>query len=285
MDVFLDKRGEDIKTGNEEAMYWGSVLEEVVANEYQKRTERKVQRVNQMLAHPEHDFMLANIDRAIIAPEIAGNVRWRDGRLTTNRILECKTANGFAFDQWGDAGSDDVPDAYLLQCQWYLCVTRAEVADLAVLIGGSDYRIYSIVRDDALIDDMTEAADRFWKRVQEGIAPDPQSVAESARKWPRHIAGKSLIVDVTTAEACAELSKIGAEKKALESKEDELKTQVMKAFGDAEEISHMGRRLATWKTQQANRLDTRRLKEELPDIAEKFTHVTWSRVFRLAKSE
>ena len=36
--------------------------------------------------------------------------------------------------------------------------------------------------------------------------------------------------------------------KALEAREDELKTQVMSAFGDAEEITYMGKKLATWKT-------------------------------------
>ncbi len=285
MDVFLDKRGETQPNGNEQAMYWGTVLEDVVAHEYQKRTDRKVQRVNKILAHPEHDFMLANIDRAIIVPEIAGNVRWKDGRLTTDRILECKTANGFAADQWGEIGSDNVPDAYLLQCQWYMGITRADVADLAVLIGGSDYRIYSITRDDGLIGDMIEAAAEFWKRVQEGVSPDPQSVADAARKWPRHIAGKSLIVDVTVAEACAELKTIGQQKKQLEDREDELKTQVMSAFGDAEEINYMGKKLATWKNQTANRVDTTRLKKEMPDIAAQFTTSSESRVFRLTKSK
>lgn len=285
MDVFLEKRGETQPKGNEEAMYWGTVLEDVVASEYQKRTGRRVQRINQMLVHAEHDFVLANIDRAVIVPEIAGNVRWKDGRLTTDRILECKTANAYAADQWGDAGTDHVPDAYLLQCQWYLGITRADVADLAVLIGGSDYRIYSIARNDGLIGYMIEAAAEFWRRVQEGIAPDPQSVAEAARKWPRHIAGKSLIVDVTVAEACAELEAIGQQKKQLEAREDELKTQVMSAFGDAEEITYQGRKLATWKTQTTTRIDTTRLKKEMPDIAAQFTTSSESRVFRLIKSK
>lgn len=285
MDVFLEKRGETIPKGNEQAMYWGTVLEDVVAREYQKRTGRKVQRVNQMLVHPEHDFMLANIDRAVIVPEIAGNVRWKDGRLTTDRILECKTANGHAASQWGEIGSDNVPDAYLLQCQWYMGVTRADVADIAVLIGGSDYRIYSIARDDGLIGDMIEVAAEFWQRVQEGIAPDPQSVEEAARKWPRHIAGKSLIVDVTIAEACAELETVVQQKKQLEAREDELKTRIMSAFGDAEEIYYMGRKLATWKTQTTNRVDTTRLKKEMPDIAAQFTTSSESRVFRLTKSK
>ena len=285
LDVYLAKRGEDRPGKNEQAMYWGSVLEDVVAREYQLRTGRRIQRINQMLRHPAHEFAIANVDRAIVSPEIAGNVRWKGGRLTTDRILECKTANAFAADQWGPAGSDYVPESYLAQCQWYLGVTGASVADLAVLIGGSDYRIYSLARDDGLIADMIEMAANFWRRVQDGTAPDPQSVADAARKWPRHLAGKSLVVDVTIADACAELRTIAEQKKQIEAMEDVLKVQIMSAFGDAEEITHGGERLATWKNQSANRMDVARLKLELPDVAARFTTSSENRVFRLAKSK
>jgi putative phage-type endonuclease len=111
-------------------LYWGSVLEDVVAKEYALRTGYKIQRVNKKLVHPKHAFIAANIDRAVVNPEIAGNVRWKDDRLTTDKILECKTSNAFAAGDWGESGTDDVPLYYLIQCQWYLGVTGAETADL-----------------------------------------------------------------------------------------------------------------------------------------------------------
>ena len=86
----------DEDTEEHEYQYWGHVLEDVVAKEYQKRTGNKVQRVNVQMQHPDYPFMQANIDRAVVNPDIAGNVRWKDGRLTTDRLLECKTANAFA---------------------------------------------------------------------------------------------------------------------------------------------------------------------------------------------
>jgi len=160
-DIFLEKTSADTPAQEEsDAMYWGTILEDVVAAEYQKRTGNRVQRVKQLLRHKNHDFAIANIDRAIVNPEIAGTVRWKEkeGWLTTNRILECKTANGFMANEWGEAGTDYVPDAYLLQCQWYLAVTQTDIADLAVLIGGNDYRIFTIARDNSLIDGLLEEA-------------------------------------------------------------------------------------------------------------------------------
>ena len=283
-DVFLDKTAPETQPDTAgEAAYWGTTLEAVVASEYQRRTGRKVQRVNHLLRHPEHDFAIANIDRAVIVPEIAGNVRWKNGKLTTDRILECKTANGFAASEWGEPGTDFVPDSYLCQCQWYLGITDTQVADLAVLIGGNDYRTFTIERDPELFADMIETAGTFWKNCQNGIAPDPATVQDAARKWPRHIAGKSVIVDVDIANACEQLEILNARIKSLNEEADDLKRQIMTAFGDAEEITCQGNRLATWKTQTSHRLDSKRLKEDHPELVAEYTKTTESRVLRLTK--
>lgn len=281
-DVFLDKTA-PVEHEESDSMYWGTVLEDVVASEYQKRSGRKVQRVRQLLRHPEHDFAIANIDRAVIVPEISGNVRWKNGKLTTDRILECKTSNGFAASEWGEPGTDFVPDTYLLQCQWYMGVTDTQVADLAVLIGGNDYRTFTITRDDSLFSDLLMEAETFWNNCQKGIAPDPQNIHDAARKWPRHIAGKSVIVNVDVAEACECLDSINAQIKSLGAIADDLKLRIMAAFGDAEEITHQGIRLATWKSQTSNRLDSTRLRAERPDMAAEYTKTTESRVLRLSK--
>ena len=81
----------------------------------------------------------------------------------------------------------------------------------------------------------------------------------------RAIAGKSLIVDVTVAEARAELETIGQQKSEISKPaRDELKTQVMRRSAMPRKSPH-GKKLATWKIQTANRADTTRLKKEMPD--------------------
>lgn len=249
LDVYLDKRGEtaDADNGNE-AMYWGTVLEDVVAREYAQRAGRKVQRINTMLRHPEHKFALANLDRAVINPQIAGTVRWRDGQLTTDRILECKTANARMADQWGEPGSDFVPDTYLLQVQWYMAVTSTQVADLAVLIGGSDYRTYTIARDDGLIADMLAEAEAFWKLVLAGTPPAPRSADDARRLWPQHIAAKKVVVGQDIAGACADLLSLKGERDEIDARIEAKQLQVMTAMGDAEVAEFEGFTLATWKT-------------------------------------
>ena len=69
--VFLEKtqaiEQEDVQS---EAAYFGNVLEEVVAQEFAKRTGLKVQRRNAILQHPEYPWMLANVDRLIVGERI-----------------------------------------------------------------------------------------------------------------------------------------------------------------------------------------------------------------------
>ena len=47
-------------------MYWGTLLESIVAAHYTKRTGNKVRRINAVLQHPKEAWMLANIDREVV---------------------------------------------------------------------------------------------------------------------------------------------------------------------------------------------------------------------------
>lgn len=280
--VWLDKlgRGEEVDPESP-PLYWGNVLEDVVAKEYQRRSGRKVQRVNRAIVHPEVKIARCNIDRAVINPDIAGNVRWKDGRLTTDRILECKTANGFMAKFWGDEATDAVPEYYLTQCVWNAGIAQAKVCDLPVLIGGQDFRTYSIDFDGDLFADMLSEAEEFWKLVESGVAPDPQTVEDAKHRWARHLDAKTEIVGVDCERAADRLHEIAAQVKALEAEKKAHQLTIMAAMEDAEIANHAGRKLATWKTQEATRIDAKALRAAHPDIADLFSTTTASRVFRL----
>lgn len=281
-DVWLSKRGEAPEDDSDKPwLYWGAVLEDVVAKEYALRTGNKVQRVNAQLIHPEYQFALANIDRAIVNPEIRGNVRWIDGRLTTDRILECKTANGFAASLWGADGTDEIPDYYVCQVQWYMGITGARYADVAVLIGGNDYRSYTVEAHPELFADLLTEAAAFWKLVEDGIAPDPQTVADAQSRWSQHVKGKSHIASGAAARAVDDLAEVKEQIKDLEKREDELKLVIMADMQDAEILTDMGEPIATWKTQTSERLDAKALRKDHPEIAALYSNESTTRVLRL----
>jgi putative phage-type endonuclease len=261
--------------------YWGTVLEDVVAKEYAWRTGRKVQRLTSQMTHPDFNFAIANIDRAVINPEISGNVRWKNGRVTTDRLLECKTANGFMAKQWGEAGTDGVPDAYLIQCQWYMGVTGASICDLAVLIGGQDFRIYTILRDDDLINDLLLQGAAFWELVQSRTEPDPVNYPECVKKWAKSDPSLSVQADDLLIDDLEQIQSIKAKVKELEAQEDALKARVLMALESAETLTYQGVKVATCKTQTRNSFDAKLFEKEQPELYAQYKKQSYTRVLRI----
>lgn len=264
-----------------EPAYWGNTLEEVVAKEYAKRTGRKIHRVNTQMRHPDFGFAIGNIDRAVINPEISGNVRWKDGKLSTDRILECKTANGFSVKQWGEVGSDQVPDSYLIQCQWYMGVTGASICDLAVLIGGQDFRIYTILRDDDLINDLLQQGAAFWELVKNNIAPDPINYPEAVKKWAISDSSLSVQADDLLIDDLEKIQNIKAQVKELEAQEDGLKARVLYALKDAETLTYQGVKVATCKTQTRSSFDAKAFEKDHPELYAQYKKTSSTRVLRI----
>lgn len=157
-ELYLEKRGEieaeDIS--EKEIIIFGNLLEDVVASEYSRRNDVKVQRRNDMIKHPKYPWMLANIDRKVV------------GR---KKGLECKTADKFTRGKWGEDGSDDIPDDYRCQSEHYMIVTGLPEWDLAVLIGGNEFRQYHLQQDKELSELLIEQEAMFWDAVQKGVPP------------------------------------------------------------------------------------------------------------------
>ena len=281
MQIWESKVNPVVDEETSQPAYWGTVLEDVVAKEYAKRTGRKVQRITKQMRHPDFQFAIANIDRAIINPKISGNVRWKDGKITTDRILECKTANGFSVKQWGEAGTDSVPDSYLIQCQWYMGVTGASICDLAVLIGGQDFRIYTINRDDDLINDLLIQGAAFWELVQSRTEPDPVNYPEAVKKWANSDPSLSIQADDLLVDDLEKIQNIKAQVKELEAQEDVLKARVLYALKDAETLMYQGVKVATCKTQVRSSFDSKTFEKDHPELYAQYKKTSSTRVLRI----
>lgn len=290
LDVWREKRGLAEPFEGNAATDWGKILEPVVADKYAATTDRIIVNWGQQIQHedPSLYFMLANIDRAVVNLGMTPVVSWKPGKgLTTDRILEVKTAGFHSAHMWGEPGTDQIPDHFLLQCQWYLEVTGTQICDVAVLIGGQDFRIYTVERNEDLIREMIAAAIDFWACVEAGIEPEPQSLAECQARWQKADPGKSVIVGVDVVEAIAQIEEIKAAIDELQEEQERLKTEVIKAFEDAEEITHQGVKLATYKNSKQPELFDRKLfEQEHPELAKKYTYKGQSaRKFLISKKK
>lgn len=99
------------------------------------------------------------------------------------RIIELKTAGVDKYHLWGDEGTDQVPMNYLIQTVWYMLLTETAKADIAVLIGGNDFRIYTIQKNEALEAKLKKLADRFWEKYVLGREIPPLTGSENVKAY------------------------------------------------------------------------------------------------------
>jgi len=264
--VWLDKIGKGEPLEPKEAMDWGNILEDPIAREYAKRTGQKVERVNKMMFH-ENGISFANIDRRIVGKK---------------RLLEVKTAGLRLAHLWGADGTDEVPDWYMTQVQHYLSVTGYEGADIAVLIGGQEMRIYHIERDEELIAMIDAAVVEFWQFVVNEEQPTASPSVDAAKLlWGVRQKLDSVAND-DALDTIYELKRLKDDIKGLEAQEKELKGVLADIIGEHEAVEDSeGKILATWKYQSANRFDAKAFKEADPALHAQFIKQSESRVMRL----
>lgn len=216
---------------------WGHRLEPVVADWYADHTGRQVQRVNQMLRHPQVEYAFASLDRRVVGER---------------RIVEIKTT------RWGWTGGEEVPGRVQTQVQHQLWVTGYDVADVAVLTGGSEPRVYEIPRDDSFIADLAFLEAEFWGWVQSGTRP-PVDGSENARRvlsklHPRN--DGTLVPSTPDIDAVArDWQAAIATAKETEARADTYANALRSLIGDADGIEGAWGRVTWKKNADSKRVD------------------------------
>lgn len=265
--VYLEKVGEVTDDEQSEAAYWGLRLEDVLAEEYRRRTGRRVRRRNAILQHPDYPWMLANLDREIVGEP---------------GLLEIKTTSAYLRDQWGE---DKAPDKYVLQCQHQMAVTGRQWADLAVLIGGQEFRIVRVHRDEDLIQTLIDIERRFWEEhVVPRIPPEPDGHDVDMRVLASLYPESDPDSIVALPNDAEQLIRQYEDAKAAEAQWAEVRQQAearLKAMLGNSEVGLCGDRRVVWKTVRQFRVDTKRLKAEQPDVYERYAKESAYRRFQI----
>ena len=246
-------------TDDTSPMFWGSLLEPIVAAHYTKRTGRKVRRVNAVLQHPEHPWMLANVDREVIgAPDV--------------QLLECKTAGIHGARLWRDG----VPEYVQLQVMHQLAVTGQRAADVVVLVGGQELRIFRIERDEALIARLIVLEKAFWDMVQSGTAPsgDGSDSAEQALRclYPGDTGDQvDLSEDQELSTTFEELLQARSDLDTAQKREARLRQHIQMHMGEASKALFACGGSVTWKRSKNGQvLNSSLFMQEHPTLAQRY---------------
>lgn len=269
LSVYADKIGEAPEKETSEAMRQGTDFEAYVAERFTEETGIKLRRVNRILQHADYPWMLANIDRDVIGGEGGFEAK------TTNLL------NKHDFD------SGEVPLTYMWQCQHYMAVTGAPFWYLAVLVLGKAFHIFRIDRDEALIAQLIEAERDFWvEHVEKRVPPLPTGTdADEDAIDAIYPAASSAVESVDlfdVADALNLLELLKADKTALEARIKTAEETVKLALGDRER-GNTERWRVSWANGTRNSIDAKRLRTEMPEIAERYTKTSATRTFRITK--
>ena len=264
LQLWMEKTGRDgalpvvDPNDDQSPMYWGTLLEPIVAAHYTRRSGHRVRRVNAVLQHPEHSWMLANIDREVVG---ASDVQ----------ILECKTAGIHGARLWRDG----VPEYVQLQVMHQLAVTSKQAADVAVLLGGQELQVFRIERDDTLIAQLVALEQQFWGYVERDQQPpaDGSASAELALRclYPRD-SGTTLDFS-TDLEMSGVFSDLLAVREVITTQtalESQLKQRIQQRMGEATRaVFEIGE--VSWKrSKDGTSLDTTQLLKEHPEMAQTY---------------
>ena len=268
MDVYLEKTNSDIsEESDNNATYWGKALEEVIAQEYSKRTNLLVSTETTLLRHPEHEFIACNIDR------------WVDNK---KYVLECKTAGFIKAKEWGEEGTDQIPESYLVQVAYYAAICDVPKVDIAVLIGGQDFRIYTYSRDKNLEAKLIKIACNFWyNHIEKRIPPKCVNTRDTFNLFPQSN-HHEIVAQNSIIEKLEELKNVRAEENKIHDTIEKLKVDIQEYMQDYDTlINENGDIVATWKnTAPRSFFDLKRFKEEMKDIYLQYANVAkQSRVF------
>ena len=264
LQLWMEKTGRDgalpvvDPNDDQSPMYWGTLLEPIVAAHYTRRSGHRVRRINAVLQHPQYPWMLANIDREVVgAPDV--------------QILECKTAGIHGARLWRDG----VPEYVQLQVMHQLAVTGKQAADVAVLLGGQELQVFRIERDDTLIAQLVALEQQFWGYVERDQQPpaDGSASAELALRclYPRD-SGTTLDFS-TDLEMSGVFSDLLAVREVITTQtalESQLKQRIQQRMGEATRaVFEIGE--VSWKrSKDGTSLDTTQLLKEHPEMAQTY---------------
>lgn len=261
LDVYLDKTSDDIREETNSAMRWGNLLEDVVAKAYKEDigTGKEVWESDRPIFHTEHRFLAANIDR------------WVGKRKDIREyILECKTAGFNKNKEWGEAGTDQIPESYLVQVAYYASICNVPKVDIAVLIGGQDFRIYTYERNKELEEKLIKIACNFWyNHIEKRVPPKCVNTRDTFNLFPQSN-HHEIVAEDNIMEKWEALKSIRQEEERIQSTIEKLKVEIQEFMRDYEVLRDVnGNVIATWKnTAPKVCFDLKKLKEKFKEVYE-----------------
>jgi putative phage-type endonuclease len=168
-DVYMEYKGLSEPLEMNHHLERGIFLEPAIINWFAHRTKREIEECG-TIVHSEHPLCIAT-------PDAISHINGDD-----RRVLEIKAPGRFKADDWGDPGTDAIPEYYIPQIMWECAVTGLANADVVAFVDGN-IEIYKVPYNQSLFEALLDAAGRFWhNNILKDEPPAPDG-SEKTRQW------------------------------------------------------------------------------------------------------
>ena len=265
--VWMDYMGikKEVTREMDKTFFHGSTFEEPIARMFVHEMKARygeefpdVHAVEYAYIDPEHPYLVCHVDREFSAP-------WKGKRIA----LEIKTARSAALrDKWGEEGSEDVPEQYWCQCQWYMALAGFDEVWLCRYTDG-DITVYRIPAYEQVQRDLVDAAVRFHDMVESGWVPDPKERKDYEYIHP--ITKDPILVNDDLQKLINSLAKAkdavndaAKKKKAAEDAQADIELKLVKALdGAAGIVDDEGNRLLSYFSSSRESVDKKGIIDEV----------------------
>lgn len=214
-DVWLDKTGQIEPQEGNDRMDFGSAIEGTILN----------------YAERELGTLRRNITIGLAGTPIESNL---DAQCEADECpVEAKSTGIFGpiYGEWGEPGTDQIPDWILPQCHIHLIVTGAETCFVPALIGTRGLVMYRVEANERMKRIILERAMEFWEHVEDGTPPPESTPSPSILKHIRREPKKIISIP---ADAVSRWMRAKEECSRAEAEKEAAQAAVVAALADAE---------------------------------------------------
>jgi len=260
LELYFRKRGEiDDTVEQNEAMFWGTVLEEPIADEWATRSKVKIRRVPVMQWSKAYPWMFVSVDRHIMGDPAGPGV------------LECKNFNEWRGRALDERDLESVPLGVRIQAMHGMAVFGWTWAAIAILVGGNRLLSWRMERDEEAVAMLVDQERAFMERVQAGIPPKPDHTAADviAGVYAKGGAAPLVVTDDRVKQLGRECLQFRALTKEYETEWETRKNALKLYMGNVESCEMPGVGIFNWKKTKDKSVtvfDEERFKLEEPDL-------------------
>lgn len=231
--LWAEKTGIAAPVEENEAMRWGNLLEDIIANEFGDRTGLIPRKNTKLFVSNAYDWLRATPDFFVTDGGVVGGV-------------QVKNTSAYLAHDW----EGGIPDAVHCQVMHEMAVTGLTFTYVVALVGGNKLVWHRIERDEAIIHALIGKLEAFWELVQTKTPP-PLSSGDSdtmSALYPESTAAKHITLSQGYDALCQEYLDAKRFEKAATERVDELAARLKAEVADAES-ARAGKFEITWKTQ------------------------------------